>query len=60
MRTHVLHEEAELVDVAELLEVVEGQAELARRLVDQRLHGDQVVRQQLQARDLPLLSKTHQ
>lgn len=58
--THILHQQVELVDVAELLQLLECEAQVARRLIHQCFHGDQVITQELQPGDVALLSQAHQ
>lgn len=58
--THVLHQQVEFVDVAELLQLLECEAQVARSLVHQCFHGDQVITQELQPGDVALLSQAHQ
>lgn len=58
--THILHQQVELVDVAELLQLLECEAQVARRLVHQCFHGDQVITQEQQPGDVALLSQAHQ
>lgn len=45
--THVFHQQVELVDAAQLLQFLQCEAQIARRLVHQCFHGDQVITQQL-------------
>lgn len=58
--THAFHEQAELVKVAELLQILKCQIQFTQCLVHNGFHGDQVVAQELQAWDVSLLPQTHQ
>lgn len=57
--THVFHQQVEFVDVAEMLQLLECEAQVARSLIHQRFHGDQVITQELQPGDVALLPQAH-
>lgn len=58
--TYVFHQQVEFVDVAELLQLLECEAQITRCLIHQCFHGDQVITQELQPGDVTLLSQAHQ